>query len=162
VWETKVADPSWAPRHWKTLSQSYARAPHFPLFQRTFEELYARTEGMERLSLVNRLFLDELCRILGIRTKVSWSSDYGIIEGRTERLVDLCRKTGATRYLSGPLARNYIDEALFQKAGIELAWMDYAGYPEYEQLYPPFVHEVTVLDLLFHTGPDARKHLLTF
>ncbi len=37
--------------------------------------------------------------------------------------------------------------------------MDYGGYPEYPQLHPPFVHEVTVLDLLFNTGPDAPGYM---
>ena len=60
-----------------------------------------------------------------------------------------------TRYLSGPSAREYLDEQLFRDAGIEVAYMDYAGYPEYPQLYPPFDHAVTVLDLIFNLGPDA-------
>jgi hypothetical protein len=34
--------------------------------------------------------------------------------------------------------------------------MDYTGYPEYAQLYPPFTHQVSVLDLLVNAGPAAR------
>jgi hypothetical protein len=37
--------------------------------------------------------------------------------------------------------------------------MDYAGYPEYSQLHPPFEHGVTVLDLLFMVGPGAPQYL---
>ena len=44
--------------------------------------------------------------------------------------------------------------------GIEVGWMDYAGYPEYRQPFPPFEHGVSVLDLLFCTGPRAREHAL--
>ena len=55
-------------------------------------------------------------------------------------------------YVSGPLAKNYIDENEFSKRNIELCYKDYSGYPEYKQLYPPFSHYVSVLDLLFNVG----------
>jgi hypothetical protein len=41
--------------------------------------------------------------------------------------------------------------------------MDYAGYPAYRQLYsPPFIHEVTIIDLLVNEGrAGARQHMLS-
>ncbi len=73
----------------------------------------------------------------------------------------ICGQAAATEYLSGPSARAYLDESLFEEAGIDVIWMEYDGYPEYDQLYPPFEHQVTVLDLIFHTGPQAPDHMLT-
>jgi hypothetical protein len=87
--------------------------------------------------------------------------DYGGTGRKSERLVDLCRRAGATEYLSGPTARGYLDEGLFNEAGIEVFWMNYDGYPEYDQLYPPFEHHVTILDLIFHTGAQASDHTLS-
>ena len=86
--------------------------------------------------------------------------DYAGSEKRTERLVGLCRQAGATEYLSGPAARAYIDASLFEAAGITLTYMDYNGYPEYSQLYPPFDHHVSIIDLLVHVGPDALAYML--
>ena len=40
--------------------------------------------------------------------------------------------------------------------------MDYGGYREYPQLHAPFVHEVSALDLLLNTGPDAKRYLNSF
>ena len=80
----------------------------------------------------------------------------------TRRLADLCNAAGATEYLTGPSARTYLDADLLAAAGISVRWMDYVGYPEYPQLYPPFEHAVTVLDLLFHTGPDAPRFMKSF
>ena len=71
----------------------------------------------------------------------------------------ICRAAGADRYLSGPSAKEYFDESMFASAGIATEWMSYAGYPEYPQLHGAFEHAVTVLDLLFHTGPEARHYL---
>ena len=55
-----------------------------------------------------------------------------------------------------------MDESLFENAGIELEYMDYSGYPEYDQPHPPFDHAVTVLDLLFSVGEDAPLYMKSF
>jgi hypothetical protein len=82
-----------------------------------------------------------------------------LIEGKVERLVDLLKQSGGVEYISGPAAKVYIDESLFEEANIKITWMDYSGYPEYEQQFPPFDHGVTVLDLIFNTGSDAPKYM---
>jgi len=69
---------------------------------------------------------------------------------------------GATEYLSGKKAGNYIEEELFKKENILLTWMDYSGYPEYSQLYPPFEHGVSIIDLIFNEGPQAGKFMKSF
>ncbi len=112
------------------------------------------------LSNVNRHLLQGLCDLLGIRTRLSWSMDYEVQQGRTERLVGICRQLGVTEYLSGPSARGYLDENLFAQAGITVLWMDYLQYQEYPQLFPPFAHDVSIVDLIFNTGAQARSHLV--
>ncbi len=71
--------------------------------------------------------------------------------------MDLLKQAKASVYVSGPSARSYIDPTRFKEAGIGLQYMDYSKYPEYPQLYPPFAHDVSILDLLFNCGPDASK-----
>ena len=159
IHDVRVADGRWARKHWTTLANCYARAPHFRDYAPAVEALYDAAAGEDHLSAVNRTFLVGLCRLLGITTAIRSTSDYELGEGRTSRLVELCRQVGATRYLSGPAAKAYIDDRLFDAAGVEVEYMDYSGYPEYPQLYPPFEHGVSVLDLLFNTGPDAPRYL---
>jgi hypothetical protein len=159
--ETRISHPGWAELHWKTLSQNYSPAPFFDKYRDRFERLY-HTADDSRLSAVNRAFLQDLCAVLGIETQLSWSTDYEATGDKTERLVSLCRSAGATSYLSGPSARDYIEPDLFSESGIELEYMDYSGYPEYAQLYPPFDHAVTVLDLIFNTGPEAPRLMKSF
>jgi hypothetical protein len=88
--------------------------------------------------------------------------DYEIVEGKTERLVSLCQQAGASIYLSGPSARGYIDEVMFEQADIALEFIDYAGYPEYPQLFPPFEHGVSIIDLIFNTGPAVTRYMRSF
>jgi len=159
IQDTIISDPTWNRTHWRTLSQAYARAPHFHTYRAVFEESYKKCGAESNLSNVNFQFIKEVCSILGIKTNITWSKDYSLVEGQTERLVDLCRQLDAAEYLSGPAARDYIKTELFQQANIELTYVDYSGYPEYPQLYPPFDHNVSVLDLIFNTGPEARKYM---
>ena len=158
VRETRVSDPGWARSHWSALEQSYGRARHFVRYRERLRELYLGC-GDELLSRINFRFIAAVCELLGIRTKISWSMDYELVEGKTERLVGLCRSAGATHYLSGPAARDYIDQAQFDRAGIAVSYMDYSGYPPYTQLHGDFVHTVTILDLLFNEGPDAPRYM---
>lgn len=160
--QTQAFDPKWAVKHWRTLAQTYARAPYFSQYKDELEALY-HTPNFTNLSQINSAFIRAICGWLGITTKLSWSTDYQLGEGKTERLVRLVQDAGGTDYISGPAARNYLDATLFKQAGIGLHWMDYSGYPEYQQLGPTaFEHGVSVLDLLFNTGLNAPKYMKTF
>ncbi len=160
--EMRIADPGWAARHWATLQHCYRRAPHFDELRGVFAPLYEALALEERLSAVNRHLLDACCEALGITTPMRWSTDYDS-EGRsTERLLSLCRAAGASRYLAVPGMRTYFDEAVFAAAGVAVDWMDYAGYPEYDQPHGPFEHAVSVLDLLFCCGRAGREQLHCF
>jgi len=74
-------------------------------------------------------------------------SEYAAADAKQERIIDLLNKAGATLYVSGPSAKNYIDETRFEQTGIQLIWKDYFGYPKYPQLHGSFEHGVTILDL---------------
>ena len=159
--ETRISDPAWAKMHWATLAHNYGKALHFRTYCVLFEDLYLTCDE-PMLSRVNFRFIETVCVLLGIRTKISWSMEHRLVEGRTERLIELCKSAGATHYFSGPSARDYIDEALFAKEGIALSYMDYSGYPPYRQLHGTFEHGVTILDLLFNEGPDAPRYMKSF
>src|SRR6266571_7272773 len=135
ICETHISDPDWARRHWKSIAANYGRARHFKAYREAFEDLYLRATA-PLLSQVNYHFLTAICSLLNIRTKLSWSGDYRLVEGKTERLVDLCKQAGATEYVSGPSAKDYIDPKLFDDAEITLTYMDYSEYTEYNQLFP--------------------------
>jgi hypothetical protein len=156
-----VSDESWAARHWRTLTGSYAKAPYFRTYADRFERLYIECRETQ-LSAINHAWISAICEILEIRTRLTWSMDYQLVDGKTERLVEICRQAGATTYISGPAAKSYIKPEIFQAAGVELVYFSYEGYPEYAQLFPPFDHYVSILDLLFNEGPRATRFMLSF
>jgi hypothetical protein len=154
IYDTRVADPSWPGRHLDTVRQSYAKAAGFEQLGGFVEELYATAPG-PRLTDVNRHFLRRICEWLGITTPLTLSLDYEPRGEKTERLLDLCLKTGASEYVSGPAARDYFDESLFRDRGIAVSWFEYGPYPDYEQVHPPFDPQVSILDLLLCAGDQA-------
>lgn len=158
ICETETESRDWAEKHWASLRTSYGRARWFAHYRPLFEELYLGNQS-QRLSEINRSFLNAICMILEIPTRISSDVDYKIGTGKNERLLELCLQAGATDYLSGPAARGYLDEALFAEHGIHVDFADYSDYPEYEQLFPPFDHAVTVLDLIFNAGPAAKNFM---
>jgi hypothetical protein len=148
----------WAETHWKSLTAAYAKAPYFRKYLPLLESFYGRRDtNIADLTVATTI---QLARELGIATtRFLRSSDLSGIHGqKTERLIQILVRVGATHYVSGPSAREYIEEEAFRQAGISLEYMAY-DYPEYPQLYPPYDPFVSILDLLFMTGDKAADYI---
>lgn len=152
---------AWTDKHLKTIQSCYARAPFWEQYKAWFQEIYDKAANIKSLSEVNMLFLRAICAELGIRTTISQSRDYDVEGRKTDRLLALCRAVDAHSYLSGPSAREYLEESKFAEEGIAVKWMDYSGYPEYPQLGPLFDHGVSVIDLLLNVGREAKTYMKT-
>ena len=155
--DTLIDGSEWAITHWKTLAQNYRRAPHFDEVATLLEPLYM--ESYSHISQLNRRFIQTICHYLGIQTVISNSWDFTLLDGKTERLANLSMQAGGTEYISGLAAKDYIVEKVFSDMEIKLTWFDYAGYPEYPQLWGEFSHGVTILDLLFNCGKDSPRYM---
>lgn len=159
--ETVISDKKWAKKHLTTLKLNYSKSPYFRIYEPLLDELYLGKE-YDKISDVNYTFITAINKVLGIETKISRSEDYCSHGVKSDRLLDICKKANATTYLSGPAAKCYLDESLFNAENISVEWMDYSGYNEYQQLYGDFEHGVTILDLLFNEGPNAHKYMKSF
>jgi WbqC-like protein len=159
--DTKVIDKKWNIRHWRTICQNYTKANHFKSYKDVFEDLYLNCNE-EYLSQINYKFITTINKILDINTELRWSSEFNLIDGQTEKLLGICKDCNADIYLSGPAAKDYFNEDLAKKDNIKVEWMDYSGYYEYTQLYPPFEHRVSILDLIFNEGENAKKFMKSF
>ena len=162
ICETRVSDREWASKHWTALRHVYRKAPHFRAYGDHFESLYRQAGEEVYLSQINYLFIRGVCDLLGITTRLTWSMDYPSNFSKTDRLVAICRAASAAQYLSGPSARSYIEPEKFAASGIELSYIDYSDYPKYNQLHGEFQHRVSILDLLFNQGVNARRFMKSF
>ncbi len=156
--DTEIDGLDWGFIHWKTLVQNYRRAPHFDEIAEWLQPLYLN-ESYTHLSQLNYCFIKMVCDYLRINTIIRNSWDYILLDDKTKRLADLCVQADGTEYISGPSARNYIEEHVFAELGITLTWFHYSGYQEYPQLWGEFIHEVSILDLLFNCGKEAPRYL---
>jgi hypothetical protein len=153
IYDTEIAD-RWAQSHWSSIQQAYRDAPFFESEKELFSHLFVVADHVHGLSKINRLFLEGICDRLGITTPILDSSSYHLQGSKSERLLNVCRELGASSYISGPAAREYLDTDLFAAAGIEVEWMSFQ-YAEYPQLHGDFEAAVSVIDLLFNAGPAA-------
>src|SRR5260370_6724795 len=109
--ETRIADPGWGKQHWTTLVHNYSRARYFKQYCELFEPLYLESTQVS-LSLSNRAFIEAICGVLGIKTRLTWSWEHPLPKGKNERLLAVCKSVNAGTYLSGPSAKGYLDEKL--------------------------------------------------
>ena len=70
--------------------------------------------------------------------------------------MNICSELNGTDYFSGPAAKNYMDESIFEQDNIKVHYFDYSGYQQYNQLFPPFEHGVSILDLIFNEGGKSK------
>ena len=155
IHEARVADASWADSHWRCVERNYRRSPYFSEFADPIKSWYRQARDLVYLSEINYLFISKICQLLGVSSTIGWSMDYERVNGQSQRLLRICEQAGASTYLSGPAAREYLDEPLFTGKGINVKWMDYSGYPQYPQLHGEFEHSVSALDVIFSCGPHA-------
>jgi WbqC-like protein family len=146
----------WARKHRETLRIHYRRAAHFDRYWPVIEGALSRR--WPRLVELDLFLTEQLKGVLGIETPTHRASELGVGGERVERLLALCRHFGATGYLTGDAAEDYLDPQAFDTAGVRLEYQRYE-HPTYRQLYGDFVPYLSVLDLLFNCGPDSRTIL---
>jgi hypothetical protein len=156
--QVRIHGTDWAINHWKALSQNYRRAKFFGEVAAWLQPLYL-DRSYSHISELNKTLIVAVCGYLNIRTIITSSIDYSSKGERSIRLAEICEQTGAKVYVSGPSARIYVDEKAFSDRGIEISWFDYLGYKEYPQLWGPFVHNLTILDLLFNCGRESARYM---
>ncbi len=153
--EARISDSRWATKHLKTFQLGLARGPYFKSqLEPLLSEWFAEIAPFERLGSVNRFLIEQVLQVLDIKTTLHDAADLPQDGNKSGRLVSICRALGATRYLSGPAAKSYLDEAQFATAGIAVDWMDYPAYPVYQQTDGKYQAGVSILDCLAHLRPD--------
>ncbi len=155
--EVKIGGQRWLRKHLESLRHSYGSLPFYDEVMGFLAPAYEA--GDVYLSELNLRLIRAINRYLKIETVLRQSREFELLPGRSERLLHICMELGASEYLSGPSAAAYLDEDLFARQGIALHYLDFSNYPQYPQLYGDFVHEVTILDLLFSKGPEALQFM---
>ena len=144
-----IISQRWQEHHYKSLYYGYKRAPFFSQLEKILKEVYIESRW-NNLSELNQHLIKKISSLIGIQTKFLDSENFNLEGNRVERLINLLKDAGASEYISGPSAKEYLSgsENLFSEVGIQLTYMQYPSYPVYPQLYEPFRHDVSIYDLV--------------
>lgn len=162
ICDAKVCNTSWRKQHLAKIERSYSKAPFFqeilsnvvlPIYQN--ESSYLADFLIQSMKVIGG--------VLGVKTSFERSSlgDWANELSGTERLVKICRRLGASDYLSGNGGMNYLDYESFERNKIRVKHFSYRLRP-YQQLHHGFTPYLSTIDLLFCVGPQfARDYLET-
>ncbi len=143
--------------HWKAICLAYRNAPYFKDYEEIFSKIYSTK--YKYLEVLNMEIIKAICEILQIETKIRFSSKLNLVEehlGRTEKIVNLCKKVGISYLYDAKGAQQLLDISLFEKEGITVEFQDYK-HPEYSQLFGQFIPYLSVIDLLFNKGQESLE-----
>jgi len=143
---------------------------HINLYKRNYKSCEFFSDGLELLengllkksvtiSELNINFIRLICEYLSIKTVLKCSSEYCCTGTKTDRIIQLLKKVGASTYLSGPSAKEYLDLSLLKENGIKLEYKTY-NYQPYPQQWGEFVNSVSILDLIANMGPLSREYII--
>lgn len=149
-------DQNWMRKHIGTVKSAYLRAPFFKEFSPDYFDIL--NSKHETISSLNVALIRWVMNLLDIKTPILFSRDLNPVGFRTDRILDIIAKIGATSYLVGSSAQSYIEVDKFKAAGIGLEFKTYS-YLEYPQLHGPFDPNVSIIDLIFNCGPESSKYL---
>ena len=150
ICDTKIDySTNWRKDHISKMEANYYCTPWFKDAMRILVQAFAF--HAETISELNVALIRAVMSYYGIQTSLEMSSKYDLKGNKTDRLIDLLNKVGATEYVSGPAAKNYLEEDKFDKNGIKLEYKKY-DYPPYQQPWGDFQGAVTVLDTIANCG----------
>ena len=149
-------DNRWARKHWQAIQYNYAKTPNYGGHSEFFERLYA--ERWPLLAPIAAATTAYLLECLNIRTQIAYSSNLAPRATKADLIIELCRKVGASVYISGPLGRDYLEQEMFEAANIELLYHDYQ-HPVYRQAFEGFEPYMSAVDLIFNHGAESMEIL---
>ena len=148
----------WRRKHLLSIRQCYSRAKYFDRYIDIFER--ACKEKWDELLKINMNFIYCFRDILGITTKIIFSSNLKSKGHKTNRIINICKELNADAYISTNGAKTYLDEKCFKEEGITLTYQDYTPIP-YPQVYYGFVEFLSIVDMIFNCGAESRRILLS-
>jgi len=146
----------WRQRNFNLLKEHYRKAPFWSTYEPFLRETFDMT--WTRLIDVDMWFIEFLAREFSISGPTALLSEFPVKFGadKTQSLIELTRAVGADTFLEGSAGRNFVDVAMFEAAGLRIAFQDYVCRP-YRQQFEPFMSHLSAIDLLLNEGPAGSE-----
>ena len=158
IQDIEIDGYKWRKDHLDSICRNYKKSKYFEEVKNLLMPIIMERK-ISKLSTINVTLIKAICKYLSINTIIRDSSCYEMVEGRTENLLNICIQCNANEYISGPAAKNYLDEDLFKQKGIKLTYMNHDNYPKYDQLWGDYIERLSIVDLLFNYGKNSIKFI---
>jgi hypothetical protein len=146
----------WVSKHKSSIEYNYEKAPYFEEYWKDIELILDKS--WEKLIDLNMELINYFITKLEINTKTVFSSELNINKTGSEKLLEICKDLQVDTYLSGEFGRNYLDIKLFQQENIKVIFEKFE-HPTYDQTFDGFVQNMSIIDLLFNEGQNAKNIL---
>lgn len=157
--EVQITEDGWQKKHYKTIKLNYQKAPYFKDYDGFLQTVFLEKKW-DKLSDLNQYLIKTISKeFLNFETEFIDDTALSFSGDPTEKLLQIVKSLNGTRYLSGPAAKDYLDESRFINNGIQLEYIKYE-FPIYRSTFSEFTHYVSVLDLLFHCGSSSREYIV--
>ena len=152
---------NWKKKHWQSLKNCYAKSEFFNDYEIYLESIYSK--DWNNLSDLNIEITKKMMEWLGIDVPVCKSSEMDISGTGSDLILDICVKSGATKYISGVGGKNYLNLDSFKSSGIEVIFLENKLPAHYPQLFPKvdFYNDLSAIDIIFNCG-SAWKEKIKF
>ena len=148
---------AWQRKHEKSIYVNYRKSPFLDLYFDDFKSLLEQEWKM--LADYNVAVIKLSLKLLEISTPVFLASELNVSGTSTSYILDICRKTESDSYMHGRHAYDYVDFEFLKKNGIKNYIQHYSAV-EYQQLNPPFVPNLSILDILFNCGLESKEVIM--
>lgn len=146
---------NWQSEHLHILKTAYHGAPFEKEMLSIVKEVFSN--NYVYLTDLNQSTLRVLTQYFELGASTKFKDIKNLFSDKTGslRLLKICEKFHAHKYITGHGAKNYLDVSMFEKRGICVEIMDYKLL-KYPQLHGTFTPYVSALDLAANCGKAGR------
>lgn len=150
----------WKSSHISLFHQLYHGHAFYEFANRILESILGPHDSRDSLAGLSESSTKALFDALIDREVLFLRSSALNVRGKgTERLVNICKEVGGSEYVTGHGAVTYLEENLFDEAGVDVSVISYGLEPYPQVGGNPFTPYVSSLDLIANVGPDAQNYL---
>jgi hypothetical protein len=153
-------ETSWAQKQYKTIYLNYKNHPFFEMHKPFLDKMFLHTTW-EKLVDLNVFFYTYILKLLNKEIPIVMASDYDFQGEKSDLVLDMCKKLGASTYIFGGEGKNYADKASFEEANIQLVFQEYI-HPIYKQYRNKneFVSHLSILDLIMNYDANDLENII--
>jgi len=149
----------WGSKHLRTIKNSYPDL----LRQRLLTDILADAyESTDNLAELNSSILRALFSLLDIRCETIIASDLECDGVRSEKIANICKRVGASVYISPLGSRGYLEEDGFEsKWSIPVVFQNFCPRPYKQRFTNSFQSHLSIVDLIGNCGIQYAKEYIS-